>query len=354
LLVIKRDGSTERFNKQKIVTAVRKALHDVNKEDRITIKEIKLVASDILDELKDLENVKIETIQDKVILHLFRRGHNKLGEAYILFRDKKRVERENPWINNDERQDMILSKYLIDGETKKEFIDRISIGKNSLKKIFRRKEALWGGRNLFAIGRDGNITGSNCYVIKDPEDSLEDIYRFDYEIARTYSYGGGCGGNLSKLRPRDAKVNNSSNTTPGPMIFAEKYSHTTLNTQQSKRRGALMLVMNIDHPDIIDFATTKLDLNKISGANISIGLTDDFMRAVENDEDWEMSFDTKHEKITKKCKAQDLLNVIDYAIHTVGDPGALFLDNVNEYHLTSEYDEVEFTATNPCGGVRLT
>jgi ribonucleoside-diphosphate reductase alpha chain len=119
---------------------------------------------------------------------------------------------------------------------------------------------LWGGRILYAVGRDGNITGSNCYVATDPEDSLEDIYRADYDIAKTYSYGGGQGMNISKIRPRGAEVNNASNTSPGPMVFAEKFSHTTLNTQQENRRGALMLIMNIDHPDIINFATSKLDL----------------------------------------------------------------------------------------------
>lgn len=91
--------------------------------------------------------------------------------------------------------------------------------------------------------------------------------------------------NLSKLRPKGAAVNNSSNTTPGIMIFAEKYSHTTLNTQQENRRGALMLMLNIDHPDIIDFITAKLDITKINGANISIAISDDFMRAYESDGD---------------------------------------------------------------------
>jgi ribonucleoside-diphosphate reductase alpha chain len=100
-------------------------------------------------------------------------------------------------------------------------------------------------RNLYAIGSEGNITGSNCYVTEDPQDSLESIYRVDYIIARTYSYGGGQGMNLSTLRPKGAKVNNSSNTTPGVMVFAEKYSHTTLNTQQENRRGALMLVLTL-------------------------------------------------------------------------------------------------------------
>ena len=155
--------------------------------------------------------------------------------------------------------------------------------------------------------------------------------------------------NLSNIRPKGAKVNNSSNTTPGVMVFAEKYSHTTLNTQQDARRGALMLVLNIDHPDIIDFITTKLDLNKVNGANISIALTDDFMQAAKDDKDWVISFETPYETIEKKVNAKALLKLVGYAAHTMGDPGVVFIDHMNDYHFLSEYDDVRFTATNPCG-----
>lgn len=244
----------------------------------------------------------------------------KIFKSFVFYREKRAAERKTPWKDTDERQDMVLGKYLIKGETKKEFLDRISNGNHNLLKIFRSREAIWGGRILYAIGREGNITGSNCYVATSPEDSLKDIYRADYDIARTYSYGGGQGLNLSKLRPRGAKVNNSSNTTPGIMVFAEKYSHTTLNTQQESRRGALMLVLNIDHPDVIDFITAKLDLNKINGANISLAITDDFMKAYKADELWTMKFETPYEKIEKVVKARDLMSLVSYAAHTMGDP----------------------------------
>jgi len=155
--------------------------------------------------------------------------------------------------------------------------------------------------------------------------------------------------NLSNIRPKGAKVNNTSNTTPGVMVFAEKYSHTTLSTQQDNRRGALMLVLNIDHPDIIDFITTKLDLNKVNGANISIALKDDFMEAVRDDKKWTMRFETPYEKIEKTIRARDLLELVGYAAHTMGDPGVVFIDHMNDYHFMSEYPDVRFTATNPCG-----
>ncbi len=347
MFVIKRNGVKEKFDKRKIADALYKAYRSVgNKKTKIQCTEY---AKKITDELHELEEVSIEMIQDCVELFLMENKDYDVAKAYIKYREKQRIDRENPWSDNDERQDLILQKYLLPNETKKEFLKRISFKRPALEKILRHKEAVFAGRNLYAIGREGNITGSNCYVTEDPEDNLESIYKVDYQIARTYSYGGGQGMNLSKIRPKGAKVNNSSNTTPGVMVFAEKYSHTTLNTQQESRRGALMLVLNVDHPDVIDFITTKLDLNKINGANISVAISDEFMKAVQNDDIWKMRYTTPYEDIIKKIKARDLLKLISYSAHTMGDPGVMFIDHMNDYHFMSEYDEVRFTATNPCG-----
>jgi ribonucleoside-diphosphate reductase alpha chain len=345
--VVKRNGAVEPFDLNKIANAMQKAYKSVGIS--FTDDECLKQATEITKAYPKTQDVSIETIQDDVELYLMKKKHYDAARSYIKYREKQKTDRDNPWGDNDDRQDLILNKYLIPGEGKKEFIKRIAFGNSSLEKILRRKEAIFGGRNLYAIGREGNITGSNCYVTQDPEDSLESIYKVDYQIARTYSYGGGQGMNLSKIRPKGAKVNNSSNTTPGVMVFAEKYSHTTLNTQQDNRRGALMLVLNIDHPDIIDFITTKLDLSKVNGANISIAITDPFMNAVENNEMWTMSFETPYESIEKKINAKDLLKLVGYAAHTMGDPGVVFIDHMNDYHFLSEYNDVKFTATNPCG-----
>ncbi|XMB71863.1 adenosylcobalamin-dependent ribonucleoside-diphosphate reductase [Mycoplasmatota bacterium WC30] len=345
--VIKRNGEKEKFNINKISHALHKAYLSVGED--MSEKECLEQAIEITKDYNKGNLINIEKIQDNVELFLMETKKYEVAKAYIKFRERQRLDRENPWSDNDERQDLILEKYLLHNESKKDFLKRVSYSKPSIEKIFRHKEAIFAGRNLYAIGREGNITGSNCYVTEDPEDNLESIYKVDYQIARTYSYGGGQGLNLSKIRPKGGKVNNSSNTTPGVMVFAEKYSHTTLNTQQDQRRGALMLVLNVDHPDIIEFITTKLDLSKINGANISIALTDDFMKAVKNDEVWPMRFETPYEIIEKTVKAQLLAELIAYSAHTMGDPGIMFIDNMNDYHLLSEYKDVKFTATNPCG-----
>lgn len=344
--VIKRNGEKQDFDIRKIARAIYRAHQSVGL--KITLSDSKKQAEEITSNYHN-QVLEIEKIQDDVEKYLMENKYFDTARAYIKYREKQKEDRDNPWSDNDERQDLILQKYLINGETKKDFIKRIAFGKTSLEKIFRRKEAIFGGRNLYAIGRSGNITGSNCYVVKDPEDSLESIYLVDYQIARTYSYGGGQGMNLSKIRPKGAKVNNSSNTTPGVMVFAEKYSHTTLNTQQDSRRGALMLVLDIDHPDVIDFITTKLDLSKVNGANISVAISKDFMEAVKADKDWVMKFETPYQIIEKKVKAQDLLNLIGYSAHTMGDPGVILIDRMNDYHFLSEYPNLRFSATNPCG-----
>lgn len=347
MLVIKRNGEKEKFDLNKIAYAMQKAYTSVG--ESITHAECLEQARHITKDYHKNDEINIEMIQDNVELFLMETKKYEVAKAYIKFRERQRLDRENPWSDNDERQDLILEKYLLHNETKKAFLKRVSFGRPSLEKILRHKEAIFGGRNLYAIGRDGNITGSNCYVTEDPQDNLESIYKVDYQIARTYSFGGGQGLNLSNIRPKGARVNNTSNTTPGVMVFAEKYSHTTLNTQQDQRRGALMLVLNIDHPDIIEFVTTKLDLNKINGANISVAITDDFMRAVEADNDWIMRFETPYEVIEKRLKAKKLLELIAYSAHTMGDPGVMFINHMNDYHFLSEYEDVRFTATNPCG-----
>ena len=345
--VIKRNGLKEPFDLQKIANAMFKAY--ISESEKITIEACLEQAEEVSNQFEGTDEIHIEQIQDAVELFLMESKKFNVAKAYIKYREKQRIDREHPWSDNDERQDLILEKYLLKNETKKEFIKRVSFGRPRLEKVLRKKEAIFAGRNLYAIGRKGNITGSNCYVTEDPKDNLESIYKVDYQIARTYSYGGGQGLNLSNIRPKGAMVNNTSNTTPGVMVFAEKYSHTTLHTQQAKRRGALMLVLNVGHPDIIDYVTTKLDLTKINGANISVALTDDFMRAVENDDTWFMRYKTPYENIEKRLPAKKLLQLIAYCAHTMGDPGIMFIDNMNDYHFLSEYDDVKFTATNPCG-----
>ncbi|NCU33522.1 MAG: hypothetical protein EOM23_11485 [Candidatus Moranbacteria bacterium] len=173
MFVLKRNGTKEPFDVQKIAIAMQKAYRScgIQFSDDECLKQ----AQKITKNYKKGQAINIEQIQDDVELFLMETKQYEAAKAYIKYRERQRNDRENPWSDNDERQDIILSKYLIPGEDKKAFLKRIAFGKSSLEKIFRHKEAIFGGRNLYAIGREGNITGSNCYVTTDPEDSLESI-----------------------------------------------------------------------------------------------------------------------------------------------------------------------------------
>ena len=179
--VVKRNGVKEKFDISKIANAMHKAYLSVGEE--ITYEECleqaKFITKDLL---QNGTEISIENIQDCVELYLMDTKKYETAKAYIKYREKQRLDRENPWSDNDERQDMILQKYLLNNESKKDFIKRVAIKRPALEKILRHKEAIFGGRNLYAIGREGNITGSNCYVTEDPEDNLESIYKVDYQI----------------------------------------------------------------------------------------------------------------------------------------------------------------------------
>jgi len=185
MYVVKRNGAKEPFDLNKIAIAMHKAYLGVGIE--LSVEECLKQAQKITKGYPKDQEVNIEKIQDDVELFLMESKQYEAAKAYIKYRERQRNERDHPWADNDDRQNLIMSKYLMKGETKKDFIKRIAFGKSSLEKIFRKKEAIFGGRNLYAIGRDGNITGSNCYVTEDPQDNLESIYRVDYHIARTYS-----------------------------------------------------------------------------------------------------------------------------------------------------------------------
>src|SRR3989338_6272032 len=142
-----------------------------------------------------------------------------------------------------------------------------------------------GGRILFGAGNPRNVTLLNCYVIPVKEDRLEAIFDWMKEAARTYSYGGGVGTDISILRPKGARVNNAALTSTGSVSFMDLFSLTTGTIGQSGRRGALMITIADSHPDIMDFIRAKRNLKTVRFANISVRVSDCLMRAVEKN--WE-------------------------------------------------------------------
>ena len=246
--------------------------------------------------------------------------------------------------------DIWEKKYRYENENFEEWLDRVSGGNNSIKELIRQKKFLFGGRILANRNIPGNKTYSNCYVIAQPEDNLESIFDAAKKLARTFSYGGGCGIDIGKLCPKDAKVNNTAKKSSGAVSFMDLYNLTTGLIGQNGRRGALMISMPVNHPDIEDFINIKSDLNKITNANISVRVDDNFMKAVKNNEDYELTF-TRPENgkpITRTVNAKELFHKICEMNWNYAEPGVLFWDRIANHNLLVNDDRFEYAGTNPC------
>jgi ribonucleoside-diphosphate reductase alpha chain len=204
-----------------------------------------------------------------------------------------------------------------------------------------------GGRVLFGAGQTRKSTLLNCYFFKIREDSIEAIFDWCKEAARTYSFGGGVGTDISVLRPRGAPVNNSAIYSSGSVSFMELLSTTTGTIGQAGRRGALMITIRVDHPDVMDFIAVKKDLKKVNYANISVKITDDFMRAVETDGDFLLRFKNEKAEVNRTVRARDVWKSLIKGAWQSAEPGVLFWDAIKR-ESTTEYNGMEVQGVNPC------
>ena len=206
-----------------------------------------------------------------------------------------------------------------------------------------------GGRILFGAGQKRRATLLNCYYMPIKEDSIEGIFEWCKEAARTYSFGGGVGTDISILRPKGAPVNNSAIYSTGAVSFMDLLSTTTGTIGQAGRRGALMITIDVSHPDIEEFIDIKNDAerSKVNFANISIKITDDFMRAVQKDTDFELSFESEKVNIKKKVNARKIWDKLIKSAWASAEPGVIFWDAVKKYSPT-EYNGMEINGVNPC------
>ena len=350
--IIKRDGSIEKFSKVKIADAVYKST--INSEKGID----KNLGNEIANKVEEIfensdKSLNVEEIQDLVEVLLMESNRKDVAKHYILYREKRANIRKKPWDMDELQKSIWKNKYRYNKENFDEWINRISAKNTRIGKLIRQKKFLFAGRILANRGlyKDGlKVTYSNCYVLEPPKDNLEDIFDTAKKLARTFSYGGGVGIDISKLRPRGAKVNNSAKNTTGAVSFMELYSMTTGLIGQRGRRGALMISMEVSHPDIEDFIDIKTDLTKITKANISVRINDEFMKAVENNETYRCEFivEGNNEHVIKEVDAKKLFmklckNNWDYA-----EPGILFWDNIKKHHLMSEDKEFAYAGVNPC------
>lgn len=247
--------------------------------------------------------------------------------------------------------DIWHSKYQHNNETFDEWLKRVSGGNKEVEDLIVEKKFLPGGRILSNRGvTDSKVTYSNCYVISPPEDNIESIYDCCKNLARTYSYGGGCGIDISKLAPAGAKVHNQARSTSGAVSFMETFSQVTAQIGQNGRRGALMISIDCHHPDLLEFIDIKTKPDSVTKANISVKVTDDFMQAVKDDKEWVMSFTRPEtgETITNVARAVDIFNKLCKNNWDWAEPGILFWDRIENWNLLSNNDEFHYAGTNPC------
>lgn len=243
------------------------------------------------------------------------------------------------WLGKDNELGIKIwkDKYQKNGESFEDWLLRVTNGDNKVMQLMLDKKFLFAGRILSSRGiqNERKVTFSNCYVLKPVGDSIEEIYETAGKLARTFSYGGGVGIDISNLRPKGAAVNNAALTTTGPVSFMSTFSQVSETIGQQGRRGALMISMDCNHPDIEEFINAKRNSDKINGANISVRVDEEFMQAV-----GDMS--TEQNRLFRLlCK-----NNWDWA-----EPGILYWDTIKGYNLLSEYIKdgtFEFAGVNPC------
>ena len=216
------------------------------------------------------------------------------------------------------------------------------------------------GGPMTGIGNDFQIASlSNCFVIgnEGPSDSYGGVMKIDQEQVQLMKRRGGVGHDLSHIRPKGSPVKNSALTSTGIVPFMERYSNSTREVAQDGRRGALMLSVSINHPDSESFIDAKMTEGKVTGANVSVKIDDEFMRAVINDEEYVQKYPVFSENpmYTKTIKARDLWNKIVHNAWKSAEPGILFWDTIIRESVPDCYADLGYrtVSTNPCGEIPL-
>ena len=282
--------------------------------------------------------------------------HKRLAKEFA------RVESNYNWKSNIDRAFSNLSNY---GYV------RPQLDEEAIYQLFKDfKYIIPGGSVMSGCGTGALVSLSNCFVIGSPKDSYAEIMKTRSQQAQLMKRRGGVGYDLSQLRPRGAKVNNAARSSTGAASFMDVCSDITNEVAQNGRRGALMLSMSINHPDIEEFITKKQDLTKVTGANISVKVTDEFMQAVIKDKEYFLRYPVnlsdslmrlyslenyelnKLEEINrgfvKKVRARELWNTLMHCAWNTAEPGIMFEGAMHNYSPDGVYPDFKMVGTNPC------
>jgi ribonucleoside-diphosphate reductase alpha chain len=217
---------------------------------------------------------------------------------------------------------------------------------------FRR--IVFQGSPMYGIGNKYQyISLGNCFCVTPPVDSYGGIHFSDQQIIQISKRRGGCGIDLSELRPHGASTSNAAKTSTGIIPFVKRYNNSIREVGQHGRRGALLISLSVHHPEIVKFIQLKTNKTEVVGANLSVKLTEEFLQAVKNDKEYQQRWPVNSEKpiISNFVKARDVWNLIVNSAWACGDPGLLFWDYIIKESISDCYSIYGFNSvsTNPCG-----
>jgi len=372
--ITKRDGRVVDFDSKHIRDAVYKAFIAVELEDGQKAEAVTQEVVKLLDERFGAEKIpSVEDAQDAVVEVLRQTGHAKVGDAYQSYREKKlEIRRLRANLNIEEPKltvnalEVLKQRYLLRNESEQiiesppQMFARVAkaiatsdkkYGGNpdELEKTFygmmTRLEFIPNTPTLFNAGTQlGQL--SACFVLP-VEDSLEGIFTSAKDMALIEQSGGGVGFDFSRLRPRGDIVKSTMGVASGPVSFMRIFDTATeIIKAGGKRRGAMMAVLRVDHPDVLEFISSKQEPGRLSNFNISVAATDEFMKAVDENGEYPL-VNPRNKQKTRSLSARGVWEDIVKSAWMSGDPGVIFIDEVNRYNPTPQVGRIE--STNPCG-----
>ena len=370
--ITKRDGRVVDFDPSRIRDAIYKAfiaveLGDGTKAESVTQEVVRLLEDKFKEKIPSVEDA-----QDLVVRVLKKWGYDKVAQEYEAYRQKKseiRKLREKLGIKEPKLTvnalEVLRQRYLLRDEneriieTPSQLFSRVAravakpdkkYGQNpkQSESIFHEMMAkLEFAPNTPTLFNAGTKLGqlSACFVLP-VEDSLEGIFGAAKNMAIIEKSGGGVGFDFSKLRPKGDIVRSTKGVASGPVSFMRIFDTSTeVIKAGGKRRGAMMAILRADHPDVLEFIASKQTPGFLSNFNISVAATDEFMKATETNEDYWLVNPRNQEK-TKKLNAKEVWNLMARSAWASGDPGVVFIDEINRHNPTPQIGKIE--STNPC------